>query len=36
MATLDVYFEYIKVLCMIFTKYSVHVLQVYTSYFILL
>jgi len=33
MVTLDVYFEYIKVLRKIFTKYIVPILQVYTSHF---
>jgi hypothetical protein len=34
--TLDVYFEYIKVLCKIFIQCIVSILQVYPSYFILL
>jgi hypothetical protein len=35
MVTLYAYFEYIKILHKIFTKYIVPILQVYTSYFIL-
>jgi hypothetical protein len=36
MGTLDVYFEYIKILYRILTKYIVPILQVYAIYFILL
>jgi hypothetical protein len=35
MVTLGVYFEHIKFLCRIFTKYITTVLQVYPSYFII-
>jgi len=35
MVTLDVYFEYIKILHKMFTKYIVPILQVYPSYFII-
>jgi hypothetical protein len=33
MVTLDLYFEYIKVLCKIFTKYIATILQVFPSYY---
>ncbi len=36
MVTLNIYFEYIKILHKIFTKHIVPVLQVYPSYFIIL
>jgi len=36
MVTLSVYFEYKKVLCKIFTKYIVAILQVNPNYFIIL
>jgi len=36
MVTLEVYFEYTKILCKIFTKYIVPILQVYQSSFIIL
>jgi hypothetical protein len=36
MVTLNIYFEYIKVLCKIFTKYIVAILQIYPSYLIIL
>jgi len=36
MVTLSVYFDYIKILCKIFTKYITTILQVYPSYFIIL
>jgi len=32
----NIYFDYIKVLCKIFTKYIVAILQVYPSYLIIL
>ncbi len=35
MVPLGIYFEYIKVLCKIFSKYIVAILQVYSSYFII-
>jgi hypothetical protein len=34
MFTLGVYFEYIRVLCKIFTKYIATILQVYQAYII--
>jgi len=36
MVTLNIYFEYIKILHKIFTKHIVPILQVYPSYFIIL
>jgi hypothetical protein len=36
MVTLGVYFEYIKILCKIFIKYIMPILQVYPSYLIIL
>jgi len=36
MVTLDLYFEYIEVLCKIYIKYIATILQVYPSYFIIL
>jgi len=36
MVTLSVYFEYKEVLCKIFTKYIVAILQVNPNYFIIL
>jgi len=36
MVTLNMYFEYIKVLCKIFIKYIMVILQIYPSYFIIL
>ncbi len=33
---ISVYFEYIKILCKIFTKYIVPILQVYPNHFIIL
>jgi len=36
MVTLEVYFEYTKILCKIFTKYIMPILQVYQSSFIIL
>jgi hypothetical protein len=33
MVTLDIYFEYIKNVCKIFTKYIVPMLQAYPSYY---
>jgi hypothetical protein len=36
MLTLGVYFEYIKIICKIFTKYIVTILQVYQNYLIIL
>jgi hypothetical protein len=35
MVPLNIYFEYIKVLCKIFNKYIVAILQVYPNYFII-
>ncbi len=35
MVTLDIYFEYMKILCKIFIKYIVPILQVYPSYLII-
>jgi len=32
---INVYFEYIKILCKIFTKYIVPILQVYPNHFII-
>jgi len=34
--TLNVYFEYIKVLCQTFIKYIASILQVYPNYYIIL
>jgi hypothetical protein len=36
MVTLRVYFEYSKILCNIFIKYIVPILQVYPNHFIIL
>jgi hypothetical protein len=36
MVTIGVYLEYIKILCKIFVKYNVAILQFYPSYFIIL
>jgi hypothetical protein len=36
MFRLGLYFEYIEILCKIFTKYIVTILQVYPSYLIIL
>ncbi len=36
MVTLNIYFKEIKVLCKIFTKYIVAILQVYPGYLIIL
>jgi hypothetical protein len=33
---ISIYFEYIKILCKIFTKYSVPILQVYPNHLIIL
>jgi hypothetical protein len=35
MVTLHVHFEYIKILCEIFTKYILPILQIYPNYFII-
>jgi len=35
MVTLGVYFEHIKIVCKIFNKYIVSILQVYQSYLII-